>query len=328
MRRSLAVFNASLIVIGALSSGLVKAAPCPSYAQGKQALVDKSFMRAAALFERCTVRPVEAKERFKGLLGVALARELGGDFVMAARAYLRFLNETAAPALAKTFAAKRQQVTSIVARLKPQLSAKGWLTLTLRSHPTGAAIWVGKRRHVGRDTASVTPATILAPKGQVELQLRAPGHEVWSKSFNLTAPQTLTATLKVHKPSVVKLPSVPVQVPNTRVVEIRELDERFWVPVIIGSASIIAGLALVGVAVSEVDIYHGAISGPGTNLTVARESRETLANLERSYWSLFGVGAAAIAGGIIAHFMSEPMRYEVLAAPEPDGAKVSIQGRF
>jgi len=307
------------------------AAPCTDYDDGKRALVAKAFDKAVEVFQRCAAQ----RETASPLLGLALALELRGDLRRSALVYRRFLHETSGLA-SGTWAAKRSKVRTILAKLDGALAKKGWGVVEITSSPPGAAVWVDGLRYADFDQAAVTPLAIMSPHGAIEVTVSLQGHVSQDRKVTVSATVSgVSVTLQPEpkaassspapKSAMAKLPPPP----QTKLQEVREVDEVFWVPVGVGLASLVAGVGVLGAALGEVDTYHAAVNEPGgAGLTRAIQSRDRLTLMERTYWALFGIGAASLIGGVIAHFAKEPTRYEVLVGATRDGAAAGVSGRF
>ena len=297
---------ATLLAVGLLlsSGGPTRAARSPEanqlYEQARSAMKEGDPAAALDRFERL-LELVEGDERetWQMLLGVALAHEHLGHMTSAIEAYRRFLGRSEAhpSVMDDAWRARRDLTAEKIAVLEQEVLLERGL-ISVSSTPSGARLLVDGEP-VGLHGAATTPFAAYLKPGRHTLRLELEGHQpvelVVRAVVGQREPFAVSLTVRSQPPE----PASTVPAPAAE--EAPGAPWPAWGFVAGGGGLLVGGSVAFGLAVADRDEQASLDPAAGEEAFTARHATltERMQLKEAVAWSLWGVGAAAIIGGVV-----------------------------
>lgn len=293
------------------------------FQEGRQLMAAKAYQQACPLFEK--------SHRLEPALGTLLnwsdCLERAGSF---AQAYVSF-NEAAAWA-ARNHESKREEVAlQRAASLKAKLT---FLALHLTEPTAGAeAILFAatddkplQRWSVG-DIAQSIPLDV----GNYRVKVDAPNRISATVNFEVTG---TTRILNVDVPPLREVTPVvvePVPVVNVPPRQIPPTPS-LWPPVVVAVGGTLMAVGTAGIVYGQVlnaRVSRQQPEGPdAANPTVTRAEFQTAKTLYPAAWSVAGVGATALAVGVVGLVVAPTSSVKVAWVPGHGAGAIAVSGRF
>lgn len=266
--------------------------------QGKRALIDKDAPRARAAFEVGLAVAEGAEQRWRMMLGLALALELADDRLGAAYAYRRFLaNSLDAPrARSEPWLGRRKSVLRDVDRLERDLLVEH-ARFDLQSDPPGARVIVD-----GSLSPFTTPAVIYLTGGQHELRLEREHFQ--PERLPLTVEPGLRALLHrklvALSPSTAPSPPSPAPAPIAIAPTSQHEGPHLFAPGLLtlggGVATLVVAGALHWAAARDAEEARG-LAPTSNNIPRDDQLRARIADYQVGYATCYAIGGALAAAG-------------------------------
>ena len=289
------------------------------YAIGKAALARNDAAGARLAFGRALAAAGAGPERWRILLGLALAHEALEEHVHAVAHYQAFVDESEVSE-AEIWQQRRASAQADLRSLVDKL-AVDHARVEIRSQPAGARLSVSGTELPLR---SVTPAVTFLRAGDHDVSMTLDGHEPQSFSIHVTAAErvvvdrTLQPIEATPPPAVVLPVALPVAQPAdaTRPADpapAPTLDEDLsagaiagWVAIGLGGAALGVGVVVTAVAAGDVAELEDLQSQPGTMQNVARdrELRERVPDFEAAAAAMYISAGALLVTGVMLVLLS------------------------
>ena len=308
-----------VVCVCAVSQAQAQSTP---YAEGRQALVDERFDDAVAQFSQALPNAADGAERWRVLLGLAVAHDLADRPVAAARHYAAFLHASRDSPDAQDGkwrdrrGAARGDLDALDKRV---LETHAIVELT--SSPTGAALVSPHDPPI----AVATPVTLYLTPGSHTVRLQHAGHAEGVHVVETRAGTRVTSHVPLSplvsdtRPPLPRSKTAPPMPPA--VIARGHLEGRPapqvparaapaegtpWLTPLgaatlsLGGLALIAGVVTTAVAADTVSELDALQAGPNNEQTRARdrELRERLDPLSISQASFYVAGGVLTAGGV------------------------------
>jgi hypothetical protein len=293
----------------------------------------RDLMKAGHAAEACPLleKSYALEPALGTLLNVADCHERTGRWVSA---YLKF-NEAASWA-ERTHETKRQEVAHAHAvSLKAKLS---WLSLSATVPVPGLVVTVGDF-HV---ELGATAQSVPVDAGAATLTVAAPGYAPWTTTLQVGATEVKQVVVPaltslavasdapraqsewVAPPPMVSAPPVVVAAAPAPA----EHPKGGVVLAAAGGALAVAGAVGLAWTYSNYETFKQQQPGGSSygHPTVTQSQFDTMSQVYPASWAAVGVGAAAVAGGVL--WYVKGAHPPVTLSPTPSGATATVTGRF
>lgn len=310
------VHVAALLVGLALAGAVPDATPSPRFercfAAARQALTDGAASPARTGFQACLDVATPGPERWRALLGLALARHATGDLPLALATYQRFLTESADVDDA-VWRDRRRDVVTEVATLRARV-LETHAEVLVRSATPGAEVALA-----GVDPAEVQrapPSYLYLEPGRHVLTVRASDHEPLDVPLEVAAGDAVavggdlapSAPPPPASPPTELAAGGPPEPPEADPIVRRALPELqpdvdYTPHALIGGgvAVVAAGVVFTALALGDADRLETLQGEPLTDDVRAEDARlrARVGDYEVASWILYGVGGAALVAGVV-----------------------------
>ena len=294
--------------------------------QGKAALMREDAPAARRHFEAGLRGRASRPQRWLLRLGLALALELDGDLLGAARAYRAFLSDSAddEPGRQPVWLRRRERAHRDLARLDERLLQTRAL-LHVQSDPSGAKVALN-----GIVTDHRTPAAIYVDPGTHRVVLELDAHEPEPLLVVVDAGQRPLVHRKlVQRPLAPVAPAAPTPSPEAMPEPGPPWFAIGVVAIGAGAGAAIIGGALHWTALRDAEEVRGLSRVP-SNVPRDRQLRDRIESYQIAYGVSYALGGALAAAGVTM------LLYDALGddavsawlAPTPDGVTAGLRLRL
>lgn len=301
--------------------------------RGRQALIDKDTSAARSAFEQGLPLAENREQRWRMMLGLALATEIDGDTLASAYAYRRFLDDSvSAPEIAsEPWKSRRARVLRDVERLEVVILVDH-ARIDLQSDPTHARVVIDDRV-----TDLHTPAVVYLTAGTRALGLEREGYESETLELAIEPGQRALLHRKLFARAALPAPAPLVSEPSstTQAADVRAEDDSVGVlvPGAItaagGAALLIAAGALHWAALRDAEEVRG-LAPSNANIARDDELRGRIEDYQVAYVSLYALGGALAAAGaaLVIYDVVAPDHPVAWLMPVPSGAVGGISATW
>lgn len=310
-------------------------------AQGKDALMRADPAEAKRIFSQ-GLEKAKGEERWRMLLGLGLALEIGDENVEALYTYRTFLVETREAPEAKTdpWPKRRRRVIEDVAHIEEEVLASH-ARIELTSDPEGARVVAD-----GEPTPHRTPAVVYLTAGEHTLRFELDDHTPELVALTLAAGQRELVHRQLDAP-IAEPPPVPSAAEAAAPVPPRKAPPPpppvtpdapapidLFVPGMVtaasGAATLIVAGVLHGLALGDAEEVR-SLEPTRENIPRDNELRDRIHTYQKAFISMYSVGGTMAAVGVALVIydivaMEPPLR--AWMAPVPGGGSAGISAAW